>query len=191
MSLALQGPWATAGESTVICPFPVLGGALPAAGAPPTPAPHCLNNILVAEPEWAVGSALPPLRPQIRGWRHQASLRGNRHRPLASRPLASLGVGGPQAPGRAGLLYLVAGSTAAAAGASQRARAPARSSRCSPGGQWRPRRRSGGRGGGRGRGTGRGSCHSVNLYGAETGGSGRVVRKPRDTERDRVDLSPS
>lgn len=35
MSLALQGPWAMAGESTAICPFPVLGGALPAAGNPP------------------------------------------------------------------------------------------------------------------------------------------------------------
>ena len=74
MSLALQGPWPTAGESNGDLSVPCAGGRAPCCRCPPPRPLTASNKILVPEPEWAVGSALPPLQPRIRGWRHQASL---------------------------------------------------------------------------------------------------------------------
>lgn len=60
-------------------------------------------------------------------------------------PPAPAGGSRPQSPAQWARRYLAEGSTAAAAAASLRARVLGRSSRCSPGGQWRPRRQSGGK----------------------------------------------
>lgn len=76
--------------------------------------------------------------------------------------------------------YLGEGSTAAAAGASRTARARAQSSRCSPGGRWRPKRRSVGRrprmGTGRGGGSEQGcQHHALELAAPSRGAEGVMV----------------